>query len=178
MKKTYVVQLIIDLIVIFMGLCNYLFPSIALVDPNITFYVMMLVYSGLELCEFIFDRTKKEPLYLAIASGVGAFSGFFLHTYDSSFVLSITIAVWMIMITIIKIVSLEEIFEKKTHLFLIRLTSMSVFVLITILVSVNIFYNISTICYMLAFVYMTYGVLELACDFLTFLSENSKFLKE
>ena len=178
MKKTYIVQLIIDIVVIFLGLCNYIFPGATSVSPNTTFYLMMTIYSGLELCEYIFDRTRKEPLYVFFASTTAAFSGLFLRDYPANYVLSITIAVWVLMTGIIKIMSLEEIFEKKTHLFLIRLTALSVTVLIGILVSINLFYRISSTCYMLGFMYMTYGTLEAMCDFFTYLSENSKFLKE
>lgn len=178
MKKTYVVQIIIDIVVVLLGLFNYLFPEITGLNASMTFYVMLSVYAGLELCEYIFDRTRKEPLYLFFASGVAAFSGFFLKGYDPSYVLSITIAVWVLMVAIIKIISLEEIYEKKSHLFLIKLTLMSVTILVGLLVSINLFYNISVINYMLGFMYMSYGTLELMGDFLHFLSENSKFLKE
>jgi hypothetical protein len=178
MKKTYVVQLIIDAVVILLGLFNYTFPSITNINPNTTFYIMMSIYAGLELCEFIFDSHRKEPLYLFFASGTGAFSGLFLRDYPANYVLSITIAVWILCLAIIKTISLEEIFEKQTHLFLIRLTTMSVITLIGILVSINLYYHISTTGYMLGFMYMTYGFLEAVCDFLTFLSEKSNFLKE
>lgn len=178
MKKSYLVQIIIDVVIILLGLFNYIFPEITGLNPNMTFYVMLSIYAGLELCEYIFDRTRMEPLYLFFASSVAAFSGLFLREYNPNYVLSITIAVWILVIVLIKIISLEEIFEKKTHLFQIKLTCMSVIVLVGLLVSINLYFRISTISFMLGFMYMTYGVLELSGDFLSYLSENSKFLKE
>lgn len=179
MKKTYVVQLIIDAVVIFLGMCNYFFPSIVRLSLNTTFYLMMSVYAGLELCEYIFDHSRKEPLYLFLASSVCAFSGLFLRNYPENYVLSITVAVWTLMISIIKTISLEEIYHKKTNLFMIRLIGMASVVLIGITVSINMYYKVTeTIVYMLGFLYMGYGIIELSCDFLSYLSEDSKFLKE
>lgn len=178
MKNSYVVQIIIDLVIILLGLFNYIFPEITGLNPNMTFYIMLSIYAGLNICEYIFDRTRKEPLYLFLASTVGALSGYFLREYSPNYVLSITIAVWILVIALIKIISLEEIFEKKTHLFLIKLTCMSVLVLVGLLVSINLYFRISTINFMLGFMYMTYGTLEMISDFLSYLSDNSKFLKE
>ena len=178
MKRSYIVQLIIDAVVILLGLCNYIFPIATTLNPNSTFCLMLGLYAGLELCEYIFDRSRKEPLYIFFASATAAFSAYFLREYSANYVLSITIAVWVLMSAIIKLISLEVIFEKKTHLFLIRLTAMSVTVLIGILVSINLYYRLSSIGYMLGFLLMSYGVIEMTCDFLTYLSENIKFLKE
>ncbi len=178
MKRTYVVQLIVDAVIIFLAMCNYMFPSVTMESPNMVFFLMMGTYAGLELCEYIFDNKRKEPLYIFAASATAAFAGIFLRTYEPNFVLSLAIVTWLLMIAIIKIISLEDIYENMTHLFLIKLTSMSILVLIGLLVSINIYYRISTINHMLAFMYLTYGTLEFGCDFLTYLSENVKFLKE
>ena len=178
MKNTYVVQLIVDIVVIFLGLCLYIFPDITDIGPNAMFGLTMGVYAGLELCEYILDHSRKEPLYLFIAAGVSSFAGYFLKSYDANFVLPITILVWIIIFAIVKIISLEEILAKKSNLFIIKLISASVLVILGILISINLFYKITEISYVLALMFLSYGTIELFCDFLSYLSENRKFLSE
>ena len=178
MKKTYAVQLIIDFIVILLGLYLYIFSDISNLNTNIIFSLTMCIYAGLELFEYILDHTRKEPLYIFFAAGLAAFATYFLREYDANYVVPITILVWIITYAIIKIISLEEISVRKSNLFIIKLVSMSMLVILGVLVSISMFYKISALTYALALMYLSYGVIEAFCDFLSFLSENSKFLKE
>ena len=179
MKRYFFVQLMIDVVIIILGFIVCLFPSVSAFNANIVFYTMMSIYAGLELCEYIISYRKvKEGLYLFFASGTVAFSGFFLREYPDYAVLSISLIVWLLMITIIKMINLENIEHKKSRLFIIKLTAMSMNILIGLLISANIFYQTSTIGYLLALLYISYGFLELASDFLEFLSKDTKFLKE
>lgn len=178
MKKTYLVQLIIDAMVIAFGLILYLFPGACSLNPNAAFYITMGIYAGLELAEYIFDRTRLEPLCMFFASGTAAFSGLVLRDYTANYVLSITIAVWILMYIIIKMMSLGEIDKRKTHLFMIRLLCMSAFTIVGIIVSMNIYFRIDAIGFMLALLYLSYGAIEIIGDFLSYLSEDVKFIKE
>lgn len=179
MKRYYLVQLMIDVVIIALGFITCLFPSVSELNANMVFYTLMGIYAGLELCEYIISqRESKEGLYLFCASAACAFSGFFLRDYPEYGVLSITLIVWALMITIIKMISLENIAVKKSRLFVIKLAAMSINILVSILVCVNIFYKISSIAYMLAIVYISYGFVELISDFLEFVSEDTKYLKE
>ena len=178
MKKTYVVQLIIDAVVTFLGLCLYIFPNVADLGPHEIFSLTMGIYAGLELCEYIFDHSRKEPLFIFIAAAVASFASYFLRAYDANYVIPITVVVWIIFYAIIKMISLGEIKAKKSNLFIIRLVSMSMLIILGILVSINIFYRISSIGYVLALMFLSYGAIEAFCDFLTYLSEDGKFLKE
>lgn len=178
MKKHYLAQLVIDGVLIVLGFMLYVFPHVSSYNASIVFYTLMSIYAGLELIEYFISEDSKESLYLFAAAGVCAFSGFFLKDFDVNAVLSITLIVWTFMVAIIKIDSLEKIYAKKTNLFIIKLSSLSIVVLIGILVGINIFYRVSVIGYMLALLYIVYGFLELICDFLDYLSVDSRFLKE
>lgn len=178
MKKTYVVQLIIDAVVVLMGICLFLFPNVASLSPTMIFSLMMVIYAGLELCEYIFDHSRREPLFIFIAAALSAFASYFLHSYDAHYVISLTLVVWIIIFAIVKIITLEEIHAKKSNLFIIKLVSTSMLVILGILVSISIYFRISDIGYALALMYLSYGAIEAFCDFLAYLSENGKFLTE
>lgn len=178
MKRTYVVQLIIDAVVILLGFFLYTFTNITELGANMMFFMVMGVYSGLELCEYIFDYTKKEPLYVFFASFTASFAALFLRGYDANYVLSITIAVWLLMYAIIKMINLEDIYKKKSNLFMIKLSSTTMVTILGIFVSINMYFRIELVSFMLALLFLAYGSVEAFCDFMTYLSEDTKFLKE
>lgn len=178
MKNHYRVQLVIDVVLIVLGFIIYMFPHVTSLSASMVFYTLMSIYAGLELIEYFVSVDSKESLCLFFAASVCAFSGFFLRVYDTNIVLSITLVAWTFMVAVIKIIALEKIYVKKANLFLIKLTAASVVVLIGILVSVNIFYRISIISYMLALLYICYGFLEFICDFLDYASHYTRLLKE
>ncbi len=178
LKRHYLVQLFIDAVLVVLGFMIYLFPHVSNLNASVVFYTLMSIYAGLELIEYLVSGTSEESLYLFFAAGVCAFSGFFLRDYDVSVVLSLTLVVWTLMVAIIKIISLEKIYAKKTNLFIIKLTSTSVVILIGILVAVNIFFRISIVAYMLALLYISYGFLEFLSDALEYASNDGKLLKE
>lgn len=179
MKRLYGAQVVIDVFIIILCLVIYSFPVLTKVNANIVFYTLLSVYAGLELLEFILSQGKlEEALYLFGASAVAAFSGIFLRNFEPSTVISITLLVWILMISIIKIISLEKIYKKKTRLFVIKLGCTSAIILIGILVSINLYYRMSELIYMLTLMYICYGFLELLTDTLEYLSDDIKFLKE
>lgn len=178
MKKHYLAQLVIDVVLVALGLIIYIFPHASSLNASVVFYTLMSIYAGLELIEYFISDNSQESLYLFFVAGVCAFSGFFLREYNPNIVLSLTLVFWTFCIAIVKIISLEKIYAKRVNLFTIKLTSTSIVILIGILVAINIFFRISLIGYMLALLYISYGFLEFLCDFLEYLSHDTKFLKE
>ena len=177
MKKNYVVEIAVDFSMVVFALWMYLFPSVSKLSPNGVFYLIMGTYAGFALLEYIFDHSKYEPLCLFFASGVAAFSAYFLDRFNTSYVLSITIATWITTIAIIKIMYLSRIPIRYNTLFIIRLALMSMVILYGLLISINIFYNTSYVNYMLASLYLVYGILEIIGDYSSYLEEEGK-LKE
>ncbi|HBA37605.1 MAG TPA: hypothetical protein DCY94_02685 [Firmicutes bacterium] len=178
LKRYYKVQVAIDVSIVILGLFLAFFPSIVNYNANIALYTLMGVYAGLELLEYLLSRCSFESLYLCISAGVCAFSGFFLKNYSPPGVISASILVWILLTAIIKIMNLQNIYIKKTRLFIIKLGLLSAYTTIGVLVSINIYFKISQINYMLSLLFLSYGFLELVSDLLEYLSDDVKFLKE
>lgn len=178
MKRYYSIQIVIDMCIIVLGILINLFPHIVNIFPIMTFYLLMAFYSTLELLEYLFGGETKESLYLFIAAGVCAFSGFFLNNLPSRGVISITLLLWVLMITIIKIINLENILKTKPKLFIIKISWVSFFITMGLLISINIYFNISIISYMLGTIFLSYGLIELFMDILDYLSDDINFKKE
>lgn len=178
MKRKILVPFITDILILFLGLSNYIFPDLVNANPNVYFYVELILFSLINLDEFMFNKKEKEAIYLFTISVISCISFSLLNYFDASIVLSLTIAFWALCLVIVKIISLEDVYKNKTHLFIAKLTQMSVLLLFCILISVNLYFHISMISYMLAFLYSGYAILELFYDFLAFLSKHPKFMRE
>lgn len=178
MKRYYVVQVVIDISIVVLGIFLLLFPQVASLGANIVLYTLMAIYAGLELLEYLIGGETTESLYLFSSAAVCAFSGFFLRNYDHKGVLSITFLVWILMVSIIKIMNLENIYESKKRLFTIKIGMMSTITMMGILISINIYFGISKINYMIALMFLSYGFLEILSDMMDYLSDDIKLLKE
>lgn len=178
MKRYYGVQLLIDVVLVVLGIIVYFNPILSSLNANMIFYTIMSIYAGLELIEFFSKEVSRESLCLFFASAVCAFSGFFLKDYDHSMVLSITLFTFVMMVSIIKIMSLERVYEKHNNLFLLKISLLSAFATLGILISINIYFSLSTICYMLALLYVGYGIFEFIGDISDYLIVNNILLKE
>lgn len=173
MKRYYKVQLAVDFFLIILGLLIGFFPHLSSLNANVVFYTAMSVYAGLELLEYLIGRESKESLYFSVSSAVCAFSGFFLKSFSTRGVLSVTLAVWLLLISIIKIINLEENIKNEIKLFAIKLGSMSAILTTGILVCINIYFRVSEIHYMLAFLYVGYGLIEGITDYIDFKSRKT-----
>ena len=178
MKTKKYITFIVDIAIILLGLINYIFPVLVGHNPLIYFYVEMFLFALINLDEYFMLKKSKEPLYIFGAGIVTVLSIFLIKVLDKNSVLAIGVILYTCMLAFIKLINLNTIFKNKTHLFIARLTEVSIIVLYGILISVNLYYNVSAIPYMLAFWISGYGMLELFYDGIEFLSKNTKFLKE
>ncbi len=178
MNRYLKAQIIIDAIILLLGVSLNLLPHATSINATRVFYILMSIYSILELIEFAFNRKIGESFWLFAASSVCAFSGFFLEAYQQNIVLSITLIVWLLTITIIKIMNLKNIYKDYNRLFIIKLAGLSIILTIGVLATINIYFRISVAVYMLSLIYMVYGFFEGLSDICDFFSRNEKVLKE
>ena len=178
MKKKKYITFIVDLAIILLGLINYIFPNLVGRSPVIYFYVEIFLFALLNLDEYLLLKKGKEPLYIFGAGIITILTIFLLKVLDKNTVLAVGVILYTSFLAFIKLINLNTIFKHKTHLFIARLTEVSILVLYGILISVNFYFNISMIPYMLAFWISGYGMLELFYDGIEFLSNDTKFLKE
>ena len=178
MKNKKYLPFIIDMTIILLGLINYVFPKIVGQNPVTYFYVEILLFSLLNLDEYLLLKKPKEPIYIFGAGLVTIASSFLLNWMNKNSVLALGVMLLTILLAFIKLINLKNIFKNKTHMFIAKLTEVSILILYGILISVNLYFNISIIPYMMAFLISGYGMLELFYDGIEFLSKNVDFLKE
>lgn len=177
LKRYYRLQIVIDMSIVVLGLFLLFFPEVTKQGANVVLFILMAIYAGLELLEYLIGGHIEESFYLFVSSAVCAFSGFFLRNYNSSRVISASLLIWAIMIVIIKIINFKKIYTKK-NLFTIKLAFLSTFTMMSLLVTTNVYFKISEINCMFATIILSYGFTEIASDMLEYLSDDIKFLKE
>ena len=178
MIKEKYVSFLIDILIIFLGIYNYVFPGMISEKITLMFYVELVAFAVINLLEYFIVKTDKEPFYLFLSGLFSALTFLLKGVLKTNVLFGITIILYTVLIIIIKTISLEKIYAKKTHLFLIKLTEMSVLILYGLLISTNMYFSVNSGAFLLGFLIVGYGSLELLYDGVLFLSENSKFLKE
>ena len=178
MIKEKYASFLIDILIIFLGIYNYVFPGMISEKITLMFYVELVAFAVINLLEYLIVKTDKEPFYLFMAGLFSALTFLLKGVLKTNVLFGITIILYTVLIIIIKTISLEKIYAKKTHLFLIKLTEMSVLILYGLLISTNMYFSVNSEAFLLGFLIVGYGSLELLYDGVLFLSENTKFLKE
>lgn len=173
MKRKYVVQLIIDFTVILMGFLVYFYPLVVNTSPNMTFFIIMCVYAGLEMIEYLLYRGRLEPLCFFFTSLCAACGSIFLREFNPHYILSITIGSWVATYVLIKLLNIEKIYIKSKPLVVVKALIIIFFTGIGLATSFNMFYKLNSISYLLAFLFICYGAFEFGNDYISYLSDDN-----
>ena len=94
--------------------------------PITMLYLTFMIYSLIKILEYFLTKPKDdyEELYTTIVCAIAAFSGFKYIDYNPPMVLSLTLAVWVCAMAIIKLIKIDcnyfLFFSLKPYLYLSR----------------------------------------------------------
>lgn len=162
-KTRNVVLIITSILVLFMGVSFFFNDYITFIDGCEIFYVVMLLYFGCEFTNYLLTRkvTGMNSLYISLACLIASVSGLKYMSEPTNMVLSITLAGWMVIMVIIKLIRIEELRKDLNNSVFINIFSMSLFILLGFLVITNLYRGISNECMMLGFFFVANGVLNI-----------------
>jgi uncharacterized membrane protein HdeD (DUF308 family) len=169
-----IVNLLTSSIILILGILLIIFPWFGLDNPSILLYVLFAIYAGIELIEYIIARSKgdNESLYTFIACALAAISGFKFSSYSTPKVLSITLMSWIGIMTIIKLIKLDYYHDRNNGMVYVNLVTFSLFLLLGILTSVNLYFNQTVQTLMLGFFFTVNGLLQLSEDAIRIISSK------
>lgn len=158
------VNLISSGVILLLGILLFIFPWFDIEEPNDLLYLLFAIYAGVKLIEYILTRngTDRENLYTAIACILASISGFKFHSYSSPMVLSLTLISWVAIMSVIKLIKLDYYHDRKNGMFYVNLVSFSLFLLLGLLTSINLYFNETVETLMLAFFFVCNGLLSLS----------------
>ncbi len=156
----------ISIILVFMGIFLLIFPWFGETRPGKLLYLLYVIYGGIKIIEYIFTRHEKdyEDLYTGIACILAAASGFKFWMYSSAMVLSLTLAAWVGIMAIIKLIKLDYYHDRGNKMFYVNLITFSVFLLVGLLTSVNLYFEAAIQTIMLGLFFLVNGILNLIED--------------
>ncbi len=171
LKSRDIVLIISAIILLFVGVFFFLEKYINFVEGNQIFYVVMLIYFGIEFINYILTKksTGMNSLYISLVSLIASVSGLLYGKTSTSTVISITLGSWVVAMIVIKLIRIEELRSKLNPIVFINLFTLSMFILLSFLAVVNIYKEITNVCLMMGFFYIVYGILNLI--------ENIAFIK-
>ena len=158
------INLICSAILLLVGLAMFILPWIKILDPVKILYVVYSIYALVKLVEYFLTRNGSdlENLYTAIASALAAISGFIFINYEPIIVLSMTLASWVAVMSIIKLIKLDYYHDRENGMLYVNLITFSLFILLGLLTSINLYFNETVQYIMLAFFFVVNGLLMLA----------------
>lgn len=158
------INLICSAILLLVGIAMFILPWIKILDPVKILYVVFSIYALVKLVEYFLTRNGSdlENLYTAIASALAAISGFRFINYEPTIVLSMTLASWVAVMAIIKLIKLDYYHDRENGMLYVNLITFSLFILLGLLTSINLYFNETVQYIMLAFFFVVNGLLMLA----------------
>lgn len=159
-------NLIVSAILTLMGILMLLVPFLGFMEPNIVLYVTFSIYACVKVIEVIITpkTTDYEDIFTAIACALAAISGFRFVNENTPMVLGITLASWVGIMAIIKLIKLDYYDDRKNGMFYINLITFSLFLTLGLLTSINLYFNKSVEILMLGFFFVINGLLNLGED--------------
>ncbi len=169
-------NLIISGVLVLMGVLMLVVPLLGYMKPNTLLYVIFSIYSLIKIIEVIITPKTEdhEDIYTAIACALAAISGFKYINYDSPMVLSITLASWVGIMSIIKLIKLDYYHDKENGMFYVNLITFSLFLTLGLLTSINLYFSETVEVLMLGFFFVINGLLNLAEDGIRILVVRNK----
>lgn len=162
MKKYHVVQFICFLLVFLVGASLMVYPSLGLSDPNYLFFIIMMFYGLMTYILYLLVRRKDdyEYLFVALISVVAGASGILFRGKNPTMVLSLSLIGWMSFVSMVKLIKIDYYHDRGNVLWLIRTITFALYIIITTLTCINLYYNIEVQSLMLGYLFMIVPILE------------------
>ena len=170
------INFIFSVFIFLIGILLFISSFLEFMKPSTLLYIVFSLYGGLKLIEFILTRKEGdlENLYTFIACTLVAISGYKFASYSDPKVLGITLFCWVGVMSIIKLIKLDYYHDRKDKMFFVNLLTFSLFLLLGLLTSINLYYEQTIQFLMLGFFFVINGILSMAETGIIILLKNKQ----
>ena len=175
LERTDKINLIISGVILFLGLMLIILSPATDYAPITMLYLTFMVYSLIKILEYFLTKPKDdyEELYTTIVCAIAAFSGFKYIDYNPPMVLSLTLAVWVCAMAIIKLIKIDYLHDRNDKMMYINLGTFFLFLLLGLLTSINLYFSETVQFLMLGFFFICVGILDLTEDVIRILTDKN-----
>lgn len=166
MKNKKLFSIISSLAILFIGIFLLVFPNLIVDVDNVNtlFYTIMYIYAMIIFCDYFITREDGdyEKLFTALACTLAGTSGIIFNLESTPMVLSLTLISWVSIMAIIKLIKVDYLMDRNNKMWNVKIVLFGSFILIGILTSINLYYEITTQTLILGFFFLINGLLELS----------------
>lgn len=161
-KTKNIINFYSSLSVVILGILFFLVPTISNMESNKILFVVMLLYFGIKISEYILTNKAKdsETIWVAIANALAAGAAIQYGTIESNILVSVSLSVWVLILTIIKLIKINEYRDQENTLMYFNIVTMSLFVLLGVLSVISIYREVVNINLILGFFFIVEGILH------------------
>lgn len=163
MKRKQIVDLITAASLILVGSALLIFPLIKVLNVKYVFIGVLAYYGLMNLTQFILTSDSKdyEGLFTMFASIIVLIILGFLDVASNPLNLALTLFLWIIMMSLIKLKKCDYYHDRKKRMWVLRIITLVLFIIIGLLSVINLYYGAETQILVLGYFYFVHGVLEL-----------------
>ncbi len=160
------INLLISFVLVLLGIILVIYPLVGHLSPNILLYALLLIYGVLKFIEYIKSRLEsdREDLLTGVICVLVALSGIVFFDNDSALVLSLTLASWVSLLAIIKLIKMDYYHNRKNIMVYTNLITFLLFLFIGLLTCLNLYFDYTVQTLVLGYFFIINGLLNLLED--------------
>ena len=163
MKQKQKVDTIIAIFLILIGIVLLVLPVFNITNVKYLSIAVFLLYTILNLIQFILTRKSKdyEGLHSAIGSFIVLIASIVTSPQDSPKTLSMLLMTWIIFMSLAKLKKMDYYHDKNDRMWKIRFLNLGLFIIAGILTSINLAHISTVQVLVIGFFMLIHGILEL-----------------
>lgn len=173
MKKSQI-KLLSGIIIILIGVFFLVFPELGVFNLKLIFAISMGIIALIKVIEYFLTKESKdyEGILLAGASMLASIAFIIFFKEKSPLSLSLCLMGWIIIVSVIKLIKIDYYMDRKNNMWYVRMVSFTLFILVGILTSINLYYTQMVQTLMLGYFFMVCGILEISDPAITLLKKD------
>lgn len=163
MKAKQMVDIFIESILFILGLVVLIIGIFSYSNIKVVFVSALFTYAIFNFIQYALTKESKdmEGLYTALSSILIGVADLFLP-FDNNLVLPLSIMLWTILMSIIKVVKADYYNDRKDITWKYKMVTLIVFMVISVLTSVALNYNSNVQVLIMGYYFIINGILEVS----------------
>lgn len=174
MKFKQKVDLSIAIFLIMIGCSLLILPIFKVVNLEVVFITVMILYAIANFLQFILTRSSKdyEGLFTSLISVAVVIASFFLDITEKPVNLAMLLMAWITIMSVIKLKKSDYYDDRNNKMWKLRIATLALFMIVGFLTSINLYYEEYVRIIVLGYFFFIHGVLELTDPIVNYLLDK------
>lgn len=175
MTKKTKADLITSITLIICGSITMLLPILNVNNVKIAFTLVMGIYVISNLINYllVIKSQDSEGLYTALTSIISIVLLFVLDVTNKPVNLAIIVLIWTLGMSLVKLKKADYYHDRKDSLWVLHIISLFIFILISLLTTINLYYSSEVQVLMLGNFFFINGILDLVDPLANYIKEKN-----